>query len=340
MAQLFLNTNQTMKKLLLIPFVLMLFQTSFAQRIKIAYVDMEYILGKLPEYQSALKELENKAGQWKANIEKQAGEIKDLKDALEQEKVLLTKELLQEKEEEIAFKEKELLKYQLEKFGPEGDYVLQKQRLVTPVQDRVFGAVTKLIRSAKYDIVFDKSNDKLGLIYTSTKLDISDKILKLISKVRKYEERKKASKDRKNKRKQTQNEAKKKREALAAKRKKDREEKRKKALEERNKKKAEAKKESDKDSNKQEVEGKEGETNKKAETDNKTKTDNKNSSGKEKNTEEYGEKLTPEQLKKLQEKAPEPTPEQKAALRKKEREARRKRILEERKNKKKKNKNN
>lgn len=333
MAQLFLNTNQTMKKLLLIPFVLMLFQTSFAQRIKIAYVDMEYILGKLPEYQSALKELENKAGQWKANIEKQSDEIKDLKDALEQEKVLLTKELLQEKEEEIAFKEKELLKYQLEKFGPEGDYVLQKQRLVTPVQDRVFGAVTKLIRSAKYDIVFDKSNDKLGLIYTSTKLDISDKILKLISKVRKDEERKKASKDRSNKRKQSQNEAKKKREALAAKRKKDREEKRKKTLEERNKKKAEAKKESDKDSKKEE-EGK------KAETENKTKTENNNSSDKEKDTEKYGEKLTPEQLKKLQEKAPEPTPEQKAALRKKEREARRKRILEERKNKKKKNKNN
>jgi len=333
LAQLFLNTNQTMKKLLLIPFVLMLFQTSFAQRIKIAYVDMEYILGKLPEYQSALKELENKAGQWKANIEKQSDEIKDLKDALEQEKVLLTKELLQEKEEEIAFKEKELLKYQLEKFGPEGDYVLQKQRLVTPVQDRVFGAVTKLIRSAKYDIVFDKSNDKLGLIYTSTKLDISDKILKLISKVRKDEERKKASKDRSNKRKQSQNEAKKKREALAAKRKKDREEKRKKTLEERNKKKAEAKKESDKDSKKEEE-------SKKVETDNKTKTENKNNSDKENDTEEYGEKLTPEQLKKLQEKAPEPTPEQKAALRKKEREARRKRILEERKNKKKKNKNN
>jgi len=312
-----------MKKLLLIPVLLFMFQNSFGQRIKIAYIDMEYILGKLPEYQSAQKELENKAKKWKANIEKDAKEIADLKEALEQEKVLLTKELLQEKEEEIAFKEKELLKYQLEKFGPEGDYILQKQRLVTPVQDRVFNAVTKLIKSAKYDIVFDKSNDKLGLIYTSNKMDISDKILKLISKKRKDEERKEANKSRKEKQKKTLNEAQKKRAELAAKRKNEREEKRKKEIEERKKKSVKKTEEVKKDE-KKDVEKTDSNKSDKNEDEKKASEDDKN--------EKYGTKLTPEQLKKMQESAPKKlTKKEKAALRKKEREERRKRILEERK---------
>lgn len=110
-----------MKRLFILPVLFLLSLTSMGQgRIRIASVDMDYILEKLPEYQSALKELNARAARWKGKIEQKETEITDLKQALEQEKVLLTKELLQEKEEEIAFKEKELLKYQLAKFGPEG----------------------------------------------------------------------------------------------------------------------------------------------------------------------------------------------------------------------------
>jgi Skp family chaperone for outer membrane proteins len=315
-----------MKKIALLFIITTLSINVFAQgRIKIAYVDMEYILSKLPEHQTALKELENKAARWKSEIEKRTKEITDLKQVLEQEKVLLTKELLQEKEEEIAFKEKELLKYQLAKFGPEGDYVLQKQRLVSPVQDRVFGAVSKLIKTAKYDIVFDKSNDNLGLIYTSTKLDISDKILKMISKDRKKEDRKKDAKKRKEKKQRELTEAQKARKEMMAKKKKEREEKRKKALEERKRKReASKKKEANKDDKKK------TEEEKKETADKPAKEEKKES---KENEEKFGKKLTPEQLKKFESQV-KLTPEQKAAKRKAEREARRKKIIEERKAKK------
>jgi Skp family chaperone for outer membrane proteins len=313
-----------MKKIALLFIITTLSLNVFAQgRIRIAYVDMEYILSKLPEHQTALKELEAKASRWKSEIEKRTNGITDLKQVLEQEKVLLTKELLQEKEEEIAFKEKELLKYQLAKFGPEGDYILQKQRLVSPVQDRVFGAVSKLIKTAKYDIVFDKSNDNLGLIYTSTKLDISDKILKMISKDRKKEDRKKDSKKRKEKKQRELTEAQKARKEMMAKKKQEREAKRKKSLEERKRKREASKnKKADKDSD-----------NKEKTTDAKKIVKEKAEKGVKENEKEFGKKLTPEQLKKFENKV-KLTPEQKAAKRKEEREARRKRILEERKAKK------
>jgi len=322
-----------MKKIVLLFIIGTLSVNVFAQgRIRIAYVDMEYILSKLPEHQTALKELETKASRWKSEVEKKTNEIADLKQLLEQEKVLLTKELLQEKEEEIAFKQKELLKYQLAKFGPEGDYILQKQRLVSPVQDRVFGAVSKLIKSAKYDIVFDKSNDNLGLIYTSTKLDISDKILKMISKVRKKEDRKKDAKNRKEKKSRELSEAQKARKEMMAKKKKEREEKRKKALEDRKRKREEAK--SKRNKGKEDIQEKKNTVKKKTTAvQEKVKKETKNAENEAEKKEGFGKKLTPEQLKKFEQQV-KLTPEQKAAKRKAEREARRQKILEERKAKK------
>jgi len=324
-----------MKKLFLLSLIFMLnFSINGQGRIRIAYVDMNYILEKLPEYQSALKELDNRAEKWKAEIEKRNKQIDDLKAELEQEKVLLTQELLQEKEEEIAFRKKELLKYQLEKFGPEGDYILQKQYLVTPVQDRVFAAVSKLIQSSKYDIVFDKSNDNLGLVYTSNKIDISDKVLKIITKERNKEEREKKSKEKRDKRKKELSEAQKKRKELAEKRKKEREEKRKRVLEERKKKReaAKAKQAKTENQNEEEVQKTASPVNT---TDEITKDLKKESAEQANDTikkEVYGKQLTPEQLEKFkqQEKEHKLTPEELAAQRKKATEERRQRILEER----------
>jgi Skp family chaperone for outer membrane proteins len=326
-----------MKKFIFLPVLFFLtLQLAGQGRLRIASVDMEYILEKLPEYQSALKELNARAIRWKAEIERKQKEIDDLKQVLEQEKVLLTKELLQEKEEEIAFKEKELLKYQLTKFGPEGDYILQKEHLVVPVQDRVFNAVSKLLKSAKYDIVFDKSNDQLGLVYTSPKLDISDKILKLITKEKGKEERAKKSKERKEKQKAKLSEAAEKRKALAEKRKAEREAKRKAALEARQK-----KRDSLKNAFKTKISSnKQDETNDVNKEDVKQSSEDKAKQAQKANdtiksaTESYGDKLTPEQLKALQNQKPKLTPEELAAQRKKEREARRQRILEERRKKK------
>ena len=317
-----------MKKLVILPVLFFLTTMVSGQgRIRIASVDMDYILEKLPEYQSALKELNARATRWKAEIERKEKEITDLKNALEQEKVLLTKELLQEKEEEIAFKEKELLKYQLAKFGPEGDYILQKEHLVTPVQDRVFNAVAKLLKTAKYDIVFDKANDKLGLIYTSPKLDISDKILKLISKEKGKEQRIKKHKERKQKQENKKSEAAKRRAELAAKRKAEREAKRKAALEAR-KKQRDAKKKSMNNEKKNDNKKEAAEQNQSSKDLNNNPKDK--NSGADKKTETYGKQLTPEQLKAFKAQQNELTPEQKAEQRKAQREARRQRILEER----------
>ena len=125
--------------------------------VKVGYVDMDYILEKAPEYAEAKNLLEQKAQTWKQEIEVKKNEINKLKENLNTEKVLLTKELIEEREEEIAFLEKEMLDYQQKRFGPNGDLMIQKATLVKPIQDQVFNAVQDIGERMKYDFIFDIS---------------------------------------------------------------------------------------------------------------------------------------------------------------------------------------
>lgn len=157
---------------------------TFAQRgVRIAYVDMEYILENVEEYREASEQLENRVLQWKSDIEGRQQAIDQQKENLAAERVLLTDELIAEREEEIAVLEKELQDYQQNRFGPRGDLVLQKQRLIQPIQDQVFNEVQKIGADKMYDFIFDKSADVV-MLYSEKRHDISDLVLRGISRTR------------------------------------------------------------------------------------------------------------------------------------------------------------
>ncbi len=166
-------------------FFILLFLTStfiFAQRgIKIGYIDTEYILENLPEYNQISKRLEEKAGDWKKEIEERSRKIDQKKESLKSERILLTSEMIEEIEEEILIDEEELSEYQQKRFGPRGDLIIQKQQLIQPIQDQIFNSIRELAKSRNYDFIFDKSAD-IVMLYSDKRYDLSDQILRTISR--------------------------------------------------------------------------------------------------------------------------------------------------------------
>ena len=166
-------------------FFILLFLTStfiFGQRgIKIGYIDTEYILENLPEYNQISKRLEEKAGDWKKEVEERTRKIDQKKESLKSERILLTSEMIEEIEEEILIDEEELSEYQQKRFGPRGDLIIQKQQLIQPIQDQIFNAIRELAKSRNYDFIFDKSAD-IVMLYSDKRYDVSDQILRTISR--------------------------------------------------------------------------------------------------------------------------------------------------------------
>ncbi len=155
---------------------------SHAQRgVRIGYIDTEYILQNVPEYQEASNQLNQKVQTWKTDIEKRLGFIESKKTQLENERVLLTKGLYEERLEDIAFEEAEIIDYQQKRFGPSGDLMIQKQQLMQPVQDQIFAAVQEIAGNKQYDFIFDKSADVV-MLYSAERFDISELVIRSITR--------------------------------------------------------------------------------------------------------------------------------------------------------------
>jgi len=173
------------KVLFLLAITSLMSWSALAQRgVRIGYIDTEYILQNVPEYQEANAQLESKVQQWKSDIEKRLSTVEQKKKQLSSESVLLTPELIKERQEEITIEENEILDYQQKRFGPNGDLMIQRKQLMQPVQDQIFAAVQEIATSRQYDFVFDKSTDVV-MLYSADRYDISDQVLRSINRTSK-----------------------------------------------------------------------------------------------------------------------------------------------------------
>ncbi|WP_246073317.1 OmpH family outer membrane protein [Formosa sediminum] len=174
--------------LFLITVVGLLSLNAKAQRgVRIAYIDTEYILEHIPEYQDASSQLNNKVLRWKADIDLKLNNIAQKRKDLSNEKALLTTELYEERKEDIDYEEKEILDQQQKRFGPAGDLMVQKKQLLQPIQDQIFSAVQDIAASKQYDFIFDKSAD-LVMLYSAERYDISELVLRSINRTYKRQQ--------------------------------------------------------------------------------------------------------------------------------------------------------
>ena len=92
---------------------------------------------------------------------------------------------------------KDIVNLQTQKFGPGGALMLQKSKLLKPIQDRVLGIVREIAQERKYDFIFDRSSD-LVMLYSAKNYDISDLVLRKINAQDRIEDRKAQLEKRKN----------------------------------------------------------------------------------------------------------------------------------------------
>ena len=165
-----------MKKTILLSIAL--FSMAFAlQAQRYAIIDTKYILGKIPEYVDADKKLSLIGEQWQKEIDDKQTQLDKMYKNYEAEQFMLTDELKKKREDELFVKEKDIRELQKKRFGYEGDLFKERQKLVKPVQDKVYNAVQKMAIAKAYDFVLDKS-EGITIIFADPKLDKSEDVLK------------------------------------------------------------------------------------------------------------------------------------------------------------------
>jgi outer membrane protein len=148
--------------------------TSQAQ--KFAYVDSDYILQNIPEYNDAQAQLDELSAQFQQEVEAKFSAIDKLYKDYQAESVLLPEEMKKKREEAIVKAEKDAKELQKKRFGKDGDLFKKRQELVKPIQDKIFNAIEQLSQAKNYALVFDKAGG-VTMMYADPKYDISDDVL-------------------------------------------------------------------------------------------------------------------------------------------------------------------
>ncbi len=147
-----------------------------AQKFSVAYVDMQYILKNLAQYETANEQLNMISKRWQKDIDAAQQEAKVLASNYQTEQIFLSQDMKQKREEEILAAEQEVLELKRKYFGQEGEWYKKREALLKPIQDEIYNAIQDIANEKRYDVVKDRSADP-SLIYMSSKLDISDQVL-------------------------------------------------------------------------------------------------------------------------------------------------------------------
>jgi len=161
--------------------------TSAQRNVRIGFLDIDKVLAAHSGFSESSQDLEAKIVSWRNEIDTKQKKLDEQRKALEIERPLLTEEIAEEREDDIAFEQDKLDQYVEQRFGVEGDWIKQKLLLAQPAQDEILTAIREIAADRKLNYVFDSTADIL-VLHSEKKYDISDLVIRYLE----IEDKKKA----------------------------------------------------------------------------------------------------------------------------------------------------
>lgn len=156
--------------------LLVLGAPSVAAQQRIAYIDSEVILQRLPAFQTVQQEVDRLAQQWRAEVDEIAAEVERLQQDYNARELLYTPDERAARRAEIEARRQALAAARQRYFGPDGELLREQQARMRPVQELVLEAVERVALAENFDYVFDRSGDFLFL-YTRPQFNLTERVL-------------------------------------------------------------------------------------------------------------------------------------------------------------------
>ena len=166
--------------------ILTLALASFALAdVKIGYVDSNEIMNSFDEVRQVQADLEKEQRRLESEFNELVFGLDSLKQDYDRQRLLMSDTRRNEKENEIASKEKSVQKFQLDKFGPEGEIYRIQNELLKPVLAKIDAAIQKVGSERGYDFILDAMSGALLYALDSHNLteDVMDELAKATGSV-------------------------------------------------------------------------------------------------------------------------------------------------------------
>ncbi len=142
--------------------------------LKVGYVQVEKILQEAPQTVESGKKLEREFGPRSQELDKLNKQIKEIEATLDKEGLTITDVERRGKERDAQnFK----VEFQRKQRELREDINIRKNEELATLQDRINKAVQTVAKAENYDLVMYS-----GVAYAADKIDLTDKVLKLLGK--------------------------------------------------------------------------------------------------------------------------------------------------------------
>ena len=153
--------------------------------VKIGYVDSNEIMNNFDEVRQVQADLEKEQRRLESEFNELVYSLDSLKQDYDRQRLLMSDTRRNEKENEILNKEKSVQKFQLDKFGPEGEIYKTQNQLLKPVLAKIDVAIQKVGSERGYDFILDAMSGALLYALDSHNLteDVMDELAKATGSV-------------------------------------------------------------------------------------------------------------------------------------------------------------
>ncbi len=147
---------------------------SYAADLKVGYVQVDKILQEAPQTAESGKKLEKEFSPRTQDLDKMSKQIKDMETSLDKDSLTMSETDRKNKERDVANLK---IDFQRKQRELREDVNLRKNEELGALQDRINKAVSSVSETEGYDLVVYG-----GVAYASKKIDITDKVLKVLGK--------------------------------------------------------------------------------------------------------------------------------------------------------------
>jgi len=148
--------------------------------LKIGFINSERIFAEYEGTKEAQEKFNKEVAKWEQEATERQKEMKDLKDQLEKQSLLLSSERKKELEDKLQAKMVEYQKFLQEKFGQEGEALKKNEDLTRPIVDKINKILEQIAKAENYDYIFDARVG--GLVYAKPGYDLTERVLAALNK--------------------------------------------------------------------------------------------------------------------------------------------------------------
>ena len=167
-----------MKRIL---YISSLFVTLVFSEVKIGWIDSNEIMNKYEPVRQVQIDLEKEGRRLELEVTKLAQQRDSLFSEYQRQQSLMSVDRRTQKEEEITNLEMQIQRYQMEKFGPEGELARKQVQLMQPITIKIQEAIDVISVERGFDYVLDAAGG--ALVYTLPQNNLTEDVIEQLNKL-------------------------------------------------------------------------------------------------------------------------------------------------------------